>query len=159
MLADGDGPAQVAAAVAGKESVSALLFLLMRQGGVGAGVANAVALAATAVGSTAANRRLTFGVMGRRRLVRQHAAGAVVFAITLGLTAGALDVLHGVAPGASRGAELAVLVAASLAATVTRYVALKTLVFAGARRARIAAPDRNGELHPSPRTQPVAARD
>src|SRR4051794_3951088 len=78
----------------------ALLFLAMRESGIGAGAANAVALALIAVANTAANRRLTFGVMGRRGLVGQHAAGAVVYAITLGLTAGALGVLHGVAPGA-----------------------------------------------------------
>jgi putative flippase GtrA len=117
----------------------ALLFLLLREGGLGAGPANALALAVTAVANTAANRRLTFGVTGRPGLLRQHAAGAVVYAITLGLTAGALGVLHGAAPGASRGVELAVLVAAGLVATVTRYVALKTWVFAGARRARAAA--------------------
>jgi putative flippase GtrA len=117
----------------------ALLFVLMREGGIGAGVANAVALALTAVANTAANRRLTFGVMGRRGLLKQHAAGAAVFVLTLGLTAGALGVLHGVAPHAARGVELAVLVGASLVATVTRYVALKTWVFAGARRERRAA--------------------
>jgi putative flippase GtrA len=116
-----------------------LLFLLLREGGLGAGPANALALAVTAVANTAANRRLTFGVTGRPGLLRQHAAGALVYALTLGLTAGALGVLHGAAPGASRGVELAVLVAAGLAATVTRYVALKTWVFAGARRARAAA--------------------
>jgi putative flippase GtrA len=112
----------------------ALLFMALRSGGIGAGIANAVALGVTAVANTAANRRLTFGVMGRTGLLRQHAAGALVYAITLALTAGALGVLHGVAPGASHGVELAVLVAASLVATVTRYVALKTWVFAGARR-------------------------
>lgn len=112
----------------------ALLFLLLREGGMGAGVANALALAVTAVANTAANRRLTFGVMGRAGLLRQHAAGALVYAITLALTAGALGVLHGVAPGASHAVELMVLVGASLVATVTRYVALKTWVFAGARR-------------------------
>jgi putative flippase GtrA len=117
----------------------ALIVLALREGGLGAGGANALALAITAVANTAANRRLTFGVMGRRGLLRQHAAGAVVYAITLGLTAGALGVLHAAAPGASRAVELAVLVAASLVATVTRYVALKTWVFAGARRRREAA--------------------
>jgi putative flippase GtrA len=117
----------------------ALLFLVLRSAcGLGAGLANALALAVTAVTNTAANRRLTFGVMGRAGLLKQHAAGALVYAITLALTAGALGVLHGVAPGASHAVELAVLVAASLVATVTRYVALKTWVFAlrGDRRAR-----------------------
>lgn len=116
----------------------ALLFLALRTGGgLGAGVANAVALAVTAVANTAANRRLTFGVMGRAGLLSQHAAGALVYAITLALTAGALGVLHGVAPDASHAVELTVLVAASLVATVTRYVALKTWVFARATRPRL----------------------
>ena len=137
----------------------ALLFLALREGGLAAGLANAIALAVTAVANTAANRRLTFGVMGRRGLLGQHAAGAVVYAITLGLTAGALGVLHGVAPGASRAVELSVLVAAGLVATVTRYVALKTWVFAGARRARIAeaAAQRDAAIAPRPALVPAPA--
>jgi putative flippase GtrA len=115
----------------------ALLFLAFRDSGLGAGIANALALAITAVANTAANRRFTFGIRippTRRGLLRQHAAGAAVYAITLGLTAGALGVLHAAAPDVSPAVELGVLVAASLAATVTRYVALKTWVFSGARR-------------------------
>ena len=106
----------------------ALLFLMLR-GALGAGAANALALAVTAVGNTAANRRFTFGIRGRGGLMRQHALGAVVYLLTLGLTAGALGVLHGLAPNASHLVETSVLVAAGLAATVTRYVALKTCVF------------------------------
>jgi glycosyltransferase involved in cell wall biosynthesis len=117
----------------------ALLFLLLR-GPLGAGGANAAALALTAVGNTAANRRLTFGVRGRAGLVRQHLAGFVVFVLTLGLTSGALAVLHGLAARPSRAVELAVLIAASTAATVTRYVALRSWVFARARRAPAPAP-------------------
>jgi putative flippase GtrA len=112
----------------------ALIFLALRAGGLGAGLANALGLAVTAVANTAANRRLTFGLLGRRGLLRQHAAGAMVYALTLGLTAGALGVLHAAAPAASRAVELMVLIAASLAATVTRYVALKTWVFSSAKR-------------------------
>ncbi|WP_051223494.1 bifunctional glycosyltransferase family 2/GtrA family protein [Conexibacter woesei] len=135
----------------------ALLFILMREGGIGAGVANAVALALTAVANTAANRRLTFGVLGREGLVKQHAAGAAVFFLTLGLTDGALGVLHGVAPGASRGVELAVLVGASLVATITRYVALRTWVFAGARRGAVARRSAAGDgAAPAESASPVA---
>ena len=101
---------------------------------LGAAGANALALALTAVGNTAANRRLTFGVRGRAGLLRQHALGAVVFVLTLGLTSGALAVLHGIDATPARPLELAVLIAASAAATVTRYVALRTWVFAGAER-------------------------
>jgi putative flippase GtrA len=108
------------------------LFLALR-GGLGAAGANALALALTAIGNTAANRRLTFGLRGRSGLVRQHALGGVVFLLTLGLTSGALDVLHALSARPSRALELAVLVAASTAATVTRYVALRALVFAPSR--------------------------
>jgi putative flippase GtrA len=133
----------------------ALLFLLLR-GALGPGGANALALALTAVGNTAANRRLTFGVHGRAGLVRHHVMGAAVFFITLGLTAGALGVLHGVAPHAPKGVELAVLLVAGLAATVTRYVALKTRVFAArpAASARRAAPG----LPSTPATDSSVAR-
>jgi len=111
----------------------ALLFLLLT-GLIGPIAANAAALAITAVGNTAANRRLTFGVRGREHLVRHHARGAVVFVLTLALTNGALAVLHGLDASPVRAVELAVLVAAGLVATVTRYVALKTWVFARRRR-------------------------
>jgi putative flippase GtrA len=116
----------------------ALLFLLLT-GPLGAVAANAAALAITAVGNAAANRRLTFGVRGRRHVVRHHARGAVVFVLTLALTNGALAVLHDVDSAPARWVELGVLVAASLIATVTRYIALKTWVFA-----------RHGRRRPSP---------
>ena len=103
-------------------------------GRVGAGGANALALALTAVGNTAANRRLTFGVRGRTDLIRHHIRGAVVFILTLALTTGALAVLHGLDEAPARWLELTVLVAASLVATVTRYVALRTWVFTHRRR-------------------------
>jgi glycosyltransferase involved in cell wall biosynthesis len=117
----------------------ALLFLALR-GWLGAGGANAVSLALTAVGNTAANRWLTFGVRGRTGLVRQHAAGFLVFILTLGLTSGALAVLHGLVAAPPRALELGVLIVASTAATVTRYVALRSWVFARARRAPAVPP-------------------
>jgi putative flippase GtrA len=110
----------------------ALLYLLLRAP-LGAGGANAVALALTAVANTQANRRFTFRIRGRAGLVRQHAAGAVVYLIALGLTAGALDVLNGLDPHPGRLLEVAVLVAATTVATVTRYVALRSWVFARRR--------------------------
>src|SRR3954452_1231461 len=90
----------------------ALLFLLLR-GLLPAGAANAAALAVTAVGNTAANRRLTFGVRGRAGLVRQHVLGAGVFVLTLGLTTAALAVLHALDRTPARAVELPVLVTAS----------------------------------------------
>ena len=66
---------------------------------------------------------LTFGVRGREDLARHHVRGALVFVLTLALTNGALAVLHGLDPDPARALELGVLVAATLTATVTRYVA------------------------------------
>jgi putative flippase GtrA len=134
----------------------ALVFLALR-GALGAAGANAAALALTAVANTAANRRFTFGVRGRPGLVRQHALGALVFLLTLGLTAGALGVLHGVAPGAPRGVELAVLIVASLVATATRYVALKTYVFVAGRPAAPARPAPSAPSAPEPLATTVDA--
>ena len=111
----------------------ALLYLVLR-GPLGAAGANALALALTAVGNTQANRRFTFRIRGRAGLVRQHAAGAVVYLIALGLTAGALDVLTRLDHHPSRLLEVAVLVAATTVATVTRYVALRSWVFARRRK-------------------------
>jgi putative flippase GtrA len=122
----------------------ALLFLGLA-GAMGSVAASAVALALTAVANTAANRRLTFGIRGRSHLGRQHAAAFLVFVIALGLTNGALAVLHGVDPHPARLIEAAALVLANLAATVTRYVALATWVF----RPR-AAPVPAGGVGPAP---------
>jgi putative flippase GtrA len=130
-----DGPVARFLAVGVASTLAfALLFLALRPP-LGAAGANALALALTAIGNTAANRRLTFGVRGRRGLVRHHLGGALVFLLTLGLTMGALGVLHGLEPRPARVLELAVLVVASTVATITRYVALSTWVFARGRRA------------------------
>ena len=104
-----------------------LLFSLLRTG-MGAQAANLIALGATAVANTAANRRFTFGVRGRAQAGRHQFEGLIVFALGLGLTSGSLAVLNGLtAPG--RGLELAVLVAANLAATVLRFLLLRGWVF------------------------------
>src|SRR4051812_12257540 len=55
----------------------AVLYLLLR-GWAGAQLANLLALLLTAIGNTAANRRLTFGVRGRRDAVRHQVQGLVV---------------------------------------------------------------------------------
>jgi putative flippase GtrA len=106
----------------------ALLFLLLR-GPLDAQGANFAALLLTAIANTAANRRLTFGVRGSDGAIRHQGQGLVVFALGWGLTSGTLGVLHLAVPGASRGIELAVLVAANLAATLLRFVMLRRWVF------------------------------
>jgi putative flippase GtrA len=106
----------------------ALLYLAMRAP-LGAGAANALALALTAVANTQANRRFTFGLRGRECLLRQHAAGAIVYLLTLALTSGALLALHAITAHPARTLELGVLVTASVTATVTRYLGLRFWVF------------------------------
>ena len=114
----------------------AALYLLLR-GPLGPGAANALALALTAVANTQANRRFTFGVRGRAGLLRQQAAGALVYLLALGLTSGALDVLRDLDPQPARTLEVGVLLLAGTFATATRYVALRTWVFAGAARPKL----------------------
>jgi putative flippase GtrA len=104
------------------------LFWLLREV-TGAMTANAVALGMTAVANTAANRRFTFGVTGRRGRLRQHLEGLVVFGLGLAFTTGALGLLERAAGDPGRAAELATLVAANAAATVARFVLLRSWVF------------------------------
>jgi putative flippase GtrA len=113
----------------------AALYLLLRAQ-LGAALANALALALTAVANTQANRHFTFGLRGRVGLARQHAAGALVYLLALGLTAAALAVLAALDPHPSRLLEVTVLVVASAFATVSRYVALRSWVFARPGRDR-----------------------
>jgi putative flippase GtrA len=105
-----------------------LLYLALRTGMSALG-ANAVALLLTAVGNTAVNRRVTFGVRSPNTHLRHQLQGIVVFAIGLALTSGALAGLHDLAPGAGRGLEVAVLVTAGVVATAVRFVAFRAWIF------------------------------
>jgi putative flippase GtrA len=96
-------------------------------------IANAVALIVTAIGNTAANRRLTFGKTGRASLLRDHAAGLAAFGIALAITTGAVDLLERVALNPGRALEIIVLVAANALASVTRFVFLRTWISAERR--------------------------
>ncbi|MFB7743346.1 glycosyltransferase [Streptomyces sp. NPDC056132] len=96
---------------------------------MGPQLANAVALLVSAVANTSANRRLTFGVRGRDRAVRHQAQGLVVFAIGLALTSGSLAALDAANADAAHSTEVAVLLAANLAATVLRFLLFRAWVF------------------------------
>ncbi|WP_373861630.1 glycosyltransferase [Micromonospora saelicesensis] len=113
------------AAVGVASTLAYLLLFVATRGLLGAQPANLLALLATAVANTAANRRLTFGISGRRHAARHHAQGLLAFALGLTLTSGALAALHVVSAVPARPVELAVLVAANLAATVLRFVLLR----------------------------------
>ena len=103
-------------------------YLLLRQA-LPAQAANFLSLLLTAVGNTAANRRFTFGVRGTGRRVRQQGQGLIVFALGLAVTSGGLAVLHRADPGTTHVVELAVLIAASVVATLLRFVLFKLWVF------------------------------
>jgi putative flippase GtrA len=115
-----------------------LLYALLRTV-IGPQTANLIALLATAVANTAANRRLTFGVRGADRAWRHQAQGLVVFAVGLGLTSGSLVVLGALHTAPPRAVELGVLIVANLVATCIRFLLMRIWVFRAARAARAAA--------------------
>ncbi|MCL7426317.1 bifunctional glycosyltransferase family 2/GtrA family protein [Streptomyces sp. YS415] len=123
-------------------ALSTLFYLLLYSGlrqFTGAQPANALALLVSAVANTAANRRLTFGVRGPGGAVRHQAQGLVVLAIGLALTSGSLAALNTAAGDPGHSTELAVLIAANLAATVLRFLLFRVWVF----------PDRREEPPPT----------
>ncbi|WP_412077336.1 glycosyltransferase [Streptomyces xanthophaeus] len=124
-------------------ALSTLLYLLLYsafRAGTGPQLANGAALLLSAVANTAANRRLTFGVRGRRRAVRHQAQGLVVFAIGLALTSGSLAALGAATAEPGHSTELAVLITANLAATVLRFLLFRAWVFPERRAAHMKTP-------------------
>jgi glycosyltransferase involved in cell wall biosynthesis len=111
----------------------ALLFVALA-GTLGSRGANIVALTLTAVANTAANRRITFGVRGRRHIVRDHLGGLIAYVISLALTDVSLVLLHRLDSRPPRLLEVGVLVLASLCGTAARYVGMSTWLFSSARR-------------------------
>ena len=123
-----------------------VLFLLLRTI-VSAQAANVVSLLVTAVANTAANRRLTFGISGRSNAARHQVKGLIAVGIGLALTSGALAALASAHPG--RLAEVSVLIAANLVATVIRFLLYRYWVFGRPQR----PPDAQLPRHQPPRHQ------
>ena len=135
-----------------------LLFLALR-GVIGAQAANALSLLVTAVANTALNRSFTFGVRGRRHAVRHQLRGLLAFGAGLLLTSGALAALHQVSARPGRGAEVAVLVAANVLATVLRYTLYRSWVFRGRPAPPPAASPAHDPGAPQPSLATVAQPD
>jgi putative flippase GtrA len=104
--------------------------------------ANVLALVATNVLNTAANRAFTFGVPSREGFVRDQLAGMGALGVAVAITMCAIGILRFVEPHASVTVELVVLTAASVVATIARFYLLRfwferheriTLTRAGAR--------------------------
>ena len=85
------------AAVGVASTLAYLALFVATRGVLGAQPANLLALLVTAVANTAANRRLTFGITGRRHAGRHHLQGLLAFALGLALTSGSLAALHAAA--------------------------------------------------------------
>ena len=92
------------------------------------------ALVLTAVGNTAANRRLTFGITDRTHLARDHAAGLLAFGFALGITTLAAAGLQHWGTGMSHAGELVVLVSANAVATIARFGILRQSIAGATRR-------------------------
>lgn len=105
-----------------------VLFLLLRDT-VGAQPANAASLLLTTLGDTAANRRWTFGVKGRSKLVRHHGHALLVFAFALALIFGSLAMLRQLDATSSRAVEVVLGVTAYLVATLVGFLLLRHWVF------------------------------
>ncbi|MBB2911523.1 putative flippase GtrA [Streptosporangium becharense] len=91
--------------------------------------ANGLALFVTAVANTAANRRFTFGVVGRAGALRHQLEGGLALLIGLLLSTGGLALLTLLAPGASTATEVVAVVVANALATLVRFLLLRTWVF------------------------------
>ncbi|WP_329339198.1 bifunctional glycosyltransferase family 2/GtrA family protein [Streptomyces sp. NBC_01352] len=151
--------------------LSTLFYLLLYSGFrqfSGSQIANALALLVSAVANTAANRRLTFGVRGSAGAVRHQAQGLVVFGIGLALTSGSLAALDAASSDPAHSTELAVLIAANLAATVLRFLLFRAWVFPDKRESTVvashtpssptcfAAPEAHQQPHPPLPQRPTA---
>jgi putative flippase GtrA len=105
-----------------------LLYVALRSW-MGALEANTLALVATAVANTAANRRFTFGLRGPDGALRHQGQGLLVFACGLAVTSGTLWGLRALAGDAHPLVEVTVLTAANLLVTVVRFVLMRTWIF------------------------------
>ena len=97
-------------------------------------IANAVALAVTAVGNTAANRRLTFGIDSRRGMARDHIGGLAAFAVALTLTTAAIAAARALDPHPSGAVDLVTVVGANVVASVVRFTLLRRWIRSGHTR-------------------------
>jgi putative flippase GtrA len=98
-------------------------------------LANALALLATTLANTAANRRFTFGVRGANSLVHDHLAGLAGLGVALLITTSAIALLDQVSARPSRLTEVTVLVTANALATLCRFVLLRALIARSGRPA------------------------
>ncbi|HET8987064.1 MAG TPA: GtrA family protein [Humibacillus sp.] len=105
------------------------LFAALVRGGVGAQLANGVALVIATLANTGINRAWTFGISGRTRLAIHHGQALIIFAITYAATTVALALLGVAAPGASTMVQTGVVLLANVLSTAARFVAMQRWIF------------------------------
>ncbi|WP_373316903.1 dolichyl-phosphate beta-glucosyltransferase [Streptomyces sulfonofaciens] len=108
------------AAAGSLSTLASLLLYGALRPAAGSRAADALTLLVCAVAGAAVTGRLTFGPRGRRGVPRHRGRGLAALLIGLALTGGSLAALHHTAP-AGRATELAVLLAANLAAALLRF--------------------------------------
>lgn len=106
--------------------VSLAIFLMLRSD-IGAGWANAVALTATTLGNTWANRRFTFVQRGRAHRLRHYLGGTLVYLAGLALSIAAIAGANAAKVGEPW--EIVALIASWIVASIMRFVLLRRFVF------------------------------
>ncbi len=106
--------------------VSLAIFLMLR-GDIGSGWANVVALTATTLGNTWANRRFTFVQRGTAHRVRHYLGGTLVYLAGLALSIAAIGGANAARVG--EAGEIVALVASWSVASIMRFVLLRRFVF------------------------------
>jgi 4-amino-4-deoxy-L-arabinose transferase-like glycosyltransferase/putative flippase GtrA len=106
----------------------AILYTLLRHGGLAPGAANALSLAATMGANFAANRRFTFNATGEP-IGRQLSTYAVAYVLGLAVSSVLLGLLLTVLGHPQGALDTVAGVAAGLGATLVRYVLMRSWVF------------------------------
>jgi len=117
-------------------ALHASIYLLLRQW-QGAPAANLIALSVATLANTEANRRFTFNV--RDRVLRRHGRAVLLFGLYYALTSGSVWVLGRFVEDPPTVVEAGVIFGASLTATVSRFLLLRSWVFRSARQSESAS--------------------
>jgi putative flippase GtrA len=110
-------------------------FNLLRQP-LGIWPANVVALTATMVVNTAANRRYTFGWRGPQNRTRHYVEAGAAYAVGLAVSSAALALVGVLVTSPSGLVETVALLSAGAIATIVRFVGMRSWVFHPARAPR-----------------------
>lgn len=96
---------------------------------LGTQLANGISLVLCSVLNTELNRRVSFGIRGKKMWWSDQRRGLWVMLLALGLTSGSLWLLHALDTDASVMAELVIITIANVVAAVTRFLMLRYWIF------------------------------